>query len=207
LTKFAALAWLGLLKDLEGKREQAIGHYKEALKYDTGESMSHGWLRIEMNRDWIEDRLKSPFTSESTVHIPEQPSAEELVQIVDELNWKREGKTPFLIYEKASGLDIDKRSFWFKLGMLLFDSGYYAESFAAFKRVSEMDVSKLYKFTSYTWIGHLKDLEGKREEAIKYYKLALEYDTGDTMQHSQFRMKINRRWVEKRLKTPFTWKH
>jgi tetratricopeptide (TPR) repeat protein len=206
VTKFAALAWLGLLKDLEGQREQALGHYREALKYDTGEPMGHSWLRIDMNREWIEERLKTPFTYESTVDIPEQPTAEQLVKIVDDLNWNREGKTPFLIYEKAGGLNIDERSFWFKLGMLLFDSGYYPESFASFEKVSKMEVSKLYKFTSYTWMGHLKDLEGKREEAVKYYKLALEYDTGDTMQHSQFRMRISRKWVEKRLKTPFTWK-
>lgn len=206
LTKFAALAWLGLLKDLGGEREQALGHYREALKYDTGKSMGHDWLRIDINLQWIEERLKTPFTYESTVDIPQEPTAEQLTKIVDELNWKREGKTPFLIYEKVSGLDIDTRSFWFKLGMLLFDSGYYTESFVAFEKVSEMDVSKLYKFASYTWMGHLKDLQGEREEAIKYYKLALEHDTGDTMQHSQFRMRINRRWVEKRLKIPFTWK-
>jgi tetratricopeptide (TPR) repeat protein len=206
LTKFAALAWLGLLEDLEGRREEALGYYREALKYDTGRSMRHGSLRIDMNRQWIEERLKTPFTYESVVDIPQRPTAEQLLEIVDELNWKREGKTPFLVYEKARGLNIDRRSFWFKLGMLLFDSGYYTESFAAFRKVSEMNVSKLYKFTSYTWMGHLKDLEGKRDEAIKYYKLALKYDTGDTMQHSQFRMRINRQWVEKRLKTPFVWK-
>jgi tetratricopeptide (TPR) repeat protein len=206
LTKFAALAWLGILKDLEGEREQALGHYREALRYDTGKSMGHDWLRIDINRQWIEERLKTPFTYESTVDILKQPTAEQLIKIVDELNWKREGKTPFLIYEKVSGLDIDTRSFWFKLGMLLFDSGYYTESFTAFERVSKMDVSKLYKSTSFTWMGHLKDLEGKREEAIKYYELALEYDTGETMQHSQYRMRINRKWIEKRLKTPFTWK-
>jgi len=206
LTKFAALAWLGLLKDLGEEREQALGHYREALKYDTGKSMEHSRVRINLNRQWIEERLKTPFTYETVIDIPREPTVEQLVKIVDDLNWTREGKTPFLIYEKASGLNIDQRSFWFKLGMLLFDSGYYAESFVAFERVSEMDIPKLYKFASYTWMGHLKDLQDKREEAIRYYELALEYDTGDTMQHSQFRMRINRKWVEKRLKTPFTWK-
>lgn len=206
VTNFAALAWMGILKDIEGERAQALKHYKEALKYDTGESMGLGRLRINLNRRWIEERLKEPFTYESTVDIPQQPTTEELLKIVNDLKWKREGKTPFLIYEKATGLDIDKRSFWFKLGMLLFDSGYYTESFVAFEKVSEMDVSKMYKFASYTWMGHLEDLQDKREEAIKYYKLAIEYDTGDTMQHSQYRMRINSKWVEKRLKTPFVWK-
>lgn len=205
MTKFASFAWLGLLKDLMGERGEAIVHYREALKYDTGEPMGHSRLRITMDRHWIEERLKTPFTTESGVDVPAQPTAEQLQKIVEDLNWKGEGQTPFLIYEKAKEFKID-RDFWFKLGLLLFDSGYYMEAFDAMENVSRMDVSEIYKFVSYTWLGHLKDLMGERPEAIKYYKMALEYDEGVTMRHDQFRMKIDRRWVEKRLRTPFTWK-
>lgn len=206
ITRFAAQGWLGLLKDLMGERDDAIGHYQEALKHDTGEPMGHSWLRINMDRKWIEERLKTPFTTETLVDIPSQATAEQLREIVDGLNWKREGRTPFLIYEKAEDLTIEDRGFWFKLGMLLFDSGYYPEAFVAMDKVSRMDVSELYKFTAYTWMGHLKDLMGEREEAIKYYNMALEHDEGTTMRHDQFRMQINRQWIEQRLKTPFTWK-
>jgi tetratricopeptide (TPR) repeat protein len=205
-TKFASFGWLGLLKDIMGERNEALGYYKKALDHDKGESMSHSWLRINMDRKWVEERLMSPFSFETLVDIPAQPTAEELRKVVDGLNWKREGKTPFRIYEKAKGLNIENRSFWFKLGMLLFDSGYYPESFASFEKVSNMEVSKLYLFSAYTWMGHLRDLLGDREEALTYYKRALDHDTGDSMTHSQFRMRINRSWVEKRLKTPFTWK-
>jgi len=62
LTKFAALAWMGLIKDLLGEREKALTYYREALKYDSGESMGHGRLRIRIDRQWIEERLKTPFT-------------------------------------------------------------------------------------------------------------------------------------------------
>ena len=55
------------------------------------------------------------------------------------------------------------------------------------------------------WMGHLKDLSGKREEALKYYNEALKHDTGRTMQHDQYGMRISRQWVEERLKTPFKW--
>ena len=205
-TTFAACGWLGLLKDIMGERREALGYYRQALDKDTGETMSHSWLRINMNKKWLEERLKTPFSFETLVDIPEQPTAEELQKIVGELNWKREGRTPLRIYKKARGLSIANRSFWFKLGMLLFDSGYYPESFVSFDKVSKMEASKLYIFSAYTWMGHLKDLLGEREEALKYYKHALDYDTGDTMTHSQFRMRINRAWVEKRLERPFTWK-
>jgi tetratricopeptide (TPR) repeat protein len=90
--------------------------------------------------------------------------------------------------------------------MLLFDSGNYSEAFISMEKVSEMEISNLYIFTAYTWMGQLKDLMGEREEALKYYKRALDHDEGDTMTHSQFRMKINRKWVEKLLERPFTWK-
>lgn len=205
-TKFAAFGWLGLLKDIMGERQEAIGYYKQALDLDTGESMSHSWLRINMNKEWLEQRLKQPFSLETLVEIPPRPTAEELQKIVDELNWKREGKTPILIFKKAQGLDINNTGFWLKLGMLLFDSGYYPEAFIAMEKISQMETSKLYIFTAYTWMGHLKDLMGKREEALKYYKRALDYDTGDSMSHSQFRIRIDRAWVEKRLEIPFTWK-
>jgi tetratricopeptide (TPR) repeat protein len=205
-TKFAAFGWLGLLKDILGERREALGYYQRALDLDSGETMSHSWLRINMNREWMEERVKSPFSLETLVDIPLEPTSEELQKIVDELNWKREGRTPFLIYEKARGLNIDSRGFWFKLGMLLFDSGYYPQAFVSMEKVSQMEVPRLYIFTAYTWMGHLKDLMGEREEALKYYKRALDNDTGDTMTHSQFRMRINRAWVEKRLEIPFTWK-
>lgn len=205
-TMFASLGWLGLLKDIMGERREALSFYHQALDHDPGESMSHSWLRINMNKEWLEARLKTPFTFETLVDIPSQPTAEELRKIVEDLNWKREGKTPFVIYKKAKGVNIDDRGFWFKLGMLLFDSGYYPEAFTAMEKVSRMETSKLYIFTAYTWMGQLKDLLGEREEALKYYKRALDHDTGDTMTHSQFRMRIDRAWVEERLATPFAWK-
>ncbi len=206
ITKFAAQGWLGLLKDLMGEREEAIAHYRAALKHDIGEPMGHSWLRITMDRKWIEDRLKIPFTTETLVDMPSQPTADQLQEIVESLNWKREGRTPLVVYEKAKDLGIDSRGFWFKLGMLLFDSGYYPEAYVAMEKVSRMEIPELYKFAAYTWMGHLKDLMGDREEAIKYYKLALEHDEGTTMRHDQFRMQINRKWIEQRLKIPFTWK-
>jgi tetratricopeptide (TPR) repeat protein len=206
LEKFAALGWMGLLKDLLGQRSKALTYYQEALSFDTGESMSHGQFRIKMDKKWIEDRLKTPFTIESTVEIPSQPTADQLVKIVDDLNWTREGKTPLLVFEKVKTLLISEPNFWLKLGLLLFDSGYYPQSFGAFEKLSALAPSELLKFTALVWMGHLMDLQGKREKALEYYRKAVEHDPGSTMTHSQYGMKINRRWVEERLERPFVWK-
>jgi tetratricopeptide (TPR) repeat protein len=204
--KFAALGWMGLLKDLQGKRADALAHYREALKYDTGKPMRHGYLRVRIDRAWLEDRLKTPFTIESTVEIPSQPTADQLVQIVDDLNWTREGKTPFLIFEKTKQLTISEHNFWLKLGLLLFDSGYYPQSLSAFDELSTLATSDLIKFTALVWMGQLMDLQGKREKALGFYRKALEHDPGSAMTHSQYGMKLDRHWVEERLERPFVWK-
>ncbi|MCK4337919.1 MAG: hypothetical protein KAX11_08240, partial [Candidatus Aminicenantes bacterium] len=203
-TKFAAHGWMGLIHDLKGSREEALKYYKSGLKYDTGKPMKHSRLRINMDRGWFEERLKIPFTYGTKIEIPDNPTSDELQSILSDLAWQREEKTPLLIYEKAKGVKIDRIRFWFKLGMLLYDSKYYTESFDTFSRVLDLEPSELYTFTVYTWLGHVRDLLGEREEALQLYRKALEHDTGDAMTHSQYRMRINRQWVEKRLKAPFT---
>jgi len=203
LEKFAALVWMGLLKDLQGKRPEALKYYQKALKFDTGESMQHDQFKIEMDKKWLEERLKKPFRMETTVEIPVKPTAEDLIRIVDDLNWTKEGKTPLLVYEKTKNLSISDVHFWLKMGLLLFDGGYYLQSFYAFDQVSTLDSSALIKFTALVWMGQLMDLQKQRDKAIEYYKKAIEYDTGETMTHSQYGMRINRQWVEERLRTPF----
>ena len=59
-------------------------------------------------------------------------------------------------------------------------------------------------FSSLVWLGHLKDLQGSRKEALSYYNKALKYcDKYSVMQHSQYGMFINRWWVKDRLISPF----
>jgi tetratricopeptide (TPR) repeat protein len=206
LEKFAALGWMGLLKDLQGKRPEALRHYQEALRFDTGESMRHDQFNIRMDKKWVEDRLNKPFSLQTSVEIPVKPTAEDLVGIVAGLNWTKEGKTPLLIFEKTSNLAISDVHFWLKMGLLLFDGGYYSQSYKAFDQVFTLDSSALLKFTALVWMGHLLDLQKQRDKAVEYYKKALELDTGETMTHSQYGMQINRQWVEERLKSPFVRK-
>jgi tetratricopeptide (TPR) repeat protein len=203
---FAVQGWLGLLEDLRGRRAAALDHYRKALSLDTGKSMSHRNLRIRIDRKWVEERLASPFSWQTVIAIPAQPTLQELRAILDKLGWTREGKTPYLIYGKAKSLVLDDVDFWFKLGMLLFDSGFYGESLDAFGKTIAGKPSPIYLFAAWTWRGHLLDLLGRRDEALSSYRKALEHDPGSSMQHSQYRMRIDRRWVETRLRSPFSWK-
>ena len=203
VTAFAAQGWLGLLEDLRGRRPAALEHYREALKLDSGKSMSHGRLRIEMNCAWIEERLKTPFSRESTVKIPDRPTAKELTDLLAGLGWTNEGRISLLILEKTKGLEIAETSFWLKLGLLLFDGGFYRESVSAFEKLAVPASSPLYRFTALTWLGHLNDLLGRRAEAVACYRDALENEPGESMTHSQYGITIDRAWVEERLKIPF----
>ncbi len=204
--QFLGPAWLGMIDDLRGNREKAVEHYRAALAHDNGQSFSERLFRFQIDRAWLEARLQTPFTRESAI-FPDNPSAADLIAAVERLNWSGEAWKPKVIFDKTAGLEISKAGFWFKLGLLLFDSGFDEESLAAFLKAEAMpDIDKLTLFTCYVWQGHLNDLRGKREDALAAYRKALEADPGVSMTHSQFRMVINRAWVEARLKTPFQWK-
>lgn len=55
-------AWQGHILDLIGKREQAVNAYEEALQIMNGEPVEDS-CGIKIDRQWLKDRLKSPFTS------------------------------------------------------------------------------------------------------------------------------------------------
>lgn len=204
--RFAARGWLGLLEDLKGHRAAALAHYKAAQAIDPGRPVRHDQFKITIDKTWLEERLKTPFTRERRVRVPERPTAQQLQDIVGDLDWSGEGETPLLVYRKTPGLAIADSRFWFKLGLLLFDSGYYREGLESFGNSSELEKAGVWAFASRVWQGHMNDLLGNRAAALAFYKEALNLDPGVPMQHSQWGMMIDRAWVEERLATPFTWK-
>jgi tetratricopeptide (TPR) repeat protein len=206
LWKFGALAWLGILDDLKGRRTTALASYQAALAIDPGKPLRHDQFRIIIDRAWLEERLKTAFTRESLDRVPEHPSATQLVDFVDGLNWSGEGQKPLLVFRRTPGLTITDSGFWFKLGLLLFDSGYYREGLESFRKTSALEKTGVVAFASLVWQGHLNDLLGNRQAALACYKEALRIDPGVSMQHSQWGMMIDRAWVEERMATPFAWK-
>lgn len=58
---FAALVWQGHLLDLLGRRDEAVARYREALKMPGSPSMSHDQYHLVLNKQWVEERLKTPF--------------------------------------------------------------------------------------------------------------------------------------------------
>jgi tetratricopeptide (TPR) repeat protein len=157
-----------------------------------------------MNRAWIEERLRTPYKPGLRPRVPERPTAADLIAFVDDLDWEKEGETPVLIYRKAAGMEISAARFWFKLGLLLYDSRADRESLAAFQKTAELEKAGVTAFAARVWIGHMNDLLGNRPAALDGYREALKIDPGTAMRHSQWRMTIDRDWAEARLATPFS---
>jgi tetratricopeptide (TPR) repeat protein len=204
--KFGSLGWLGLLDDLRGRRTSALVHYKEALAIAPSRPVRHDQYKITMDKAWVEERLKTPFVPGEKARLPEHPTVAQLIDIVDNLNWEKEGETPLLVYRKTAGLAIDDSHFWFKLGLLLYDSGYDRESLEAFGRTAALEKTGVTAFAARVWQGHMSDLLGKRAAALDFYREALKLDPGTAMRHSQWGMTIDRAWVEERLAVPFARK-
>ncbi|MDH4198073.1 MAG: M1 family aminopeptidase [Candidatus Aminicenantes bacterium] len=133
-------------------------------------------------------------------------TADELADAVAALDWSGTGESALAIFKNPETAKITTARTFFKLGLLLFDGGFYKESGEAFQKCALLDAEKFNLFAVNAWLGHLQDLLGEREKALEFYREALKNDTGQTMQHDQWGLRINRAWVEERLKTPFAWK-
>jgi tetratricopeptide (TPR) repeat protein len=58
---FAATVWQGHLLDLLGRRAEAVECYREALKAVWKRPMRHEQYNIVISKEWVEERLKTPF--------------------------------------------------------------------------------------------------------------------------------------------------
>lgn len=159
-------------------------------------------LRFESASKLKEVRI-DPEGRLALVTEPIPRSAADLAEGVENLDWTGTGEAALAITRQPEAATIKDAHAWFKLGLLLFDGRYYPESFEAFKKCAELDRSKVNAFGALVWMGIIKDLLGEREAALGFYREALKNDTGQTLQHDQYGLRIGKAWVEERLKTPF----
>jgi tetratricopeptide (TPR) repeat protein len=129
----------------------------------------------------------------------------QIEEAIEALDWTGTGEAALALFRLPETGGIATAHTWFKLGLLLFDGGLYPESLEAFRKCRGLAKSKGDLFGALVWIGNISDLLGKRDEAVASYAEALKNDTGRTMQHDQYGLRIDKAWVEKRLGTPFAW--
>jgi hypothetical protein len=56
------MTWIGHINDILNHRQEAISWYKKALAHDQGFPVQHDNWGIVIDTEWIEERLKTPFT-------------------------------------------------------------------------------------------------------------------------------------------------
>lgn len=130
---------------------------------------------------------------------------EDLPDKVNSLPYSGAPEKALELYRIAAESDLDIASLWFKLGMCVFEGGYFEEAFDSFKRLFELKSSKSYQFYAQVWMGNIRDAQGQREEALKHYRESLNFDTGSASRHDQYKIESSRKWVEERLREPYDW--
>jgi tetratricopeptide (TPR) repeat protein len=160
-------------------------------------------LRFESRTPLRQARL-DPEGALAMVAAPPAPDARDLSNAIGDLPWVGAGEKALGVFRKAKEGGFSDPDGWFKLAMTLYDGKYYPEGLEAFGRVQAMaQDNTLLTFTATVWQGHLFDLLGQREKAVNCYRKALEIPAGGEMRHDQYHMRINRAWVQERLKEPF----
>ena len=135
---------------------------------------------------------------------PVDPSPLPVAIAIEKLPWVGAGKAALDVFEKAQEAKPSDSRTWLKLGMTLYDGKYYAEALKAFEEMqiqAHNDAS--FACAALVWQGHVLDLLEQREEALKCYKEAMKDAGRLNMSHSQYGIRLNRRWVERRLQEPF----
>ena len=161
--------------------------------------------------DELKFQAKSPLKEvtlepDAAVALVESPTerVKAFTSEIREMPWTGAGDAALEAYHQACELKTEDANIWGKLGLLLYDGRYYTEGLDAMTRVSVNDPD--WGFTALVWQGHLLDLLGRRTEAVARYQEALKVPGSPSVEHSQYGLTIDKRWVEERLKTPFVRK-
>jgi len=138
--------------------------------------------------------------------IPPPPGTvlKQVEQAIRDLRYTGSASEAAELFEKARKLGVSSADSWTKLGLCLYDDRRYPTALQAFERAAGVAGNgELWGFAANVWRGHVLDLLDRRTEAIEAYREALKRDAGATLQHGQYRLTIDRAWVEARLETPF----
>jgi hypothetical protein len=135
---------------------------------------------------------------------PPSPGEQELAKAIQDLPWVGAGEKALDVFKKTRDSKMSNPDRWFKLGLTLYDGKYYEQALEAFRKVQTQAQDKpSLACAGIVWQGHLLDLLERRDEALKCYNEALGKSASLDMRHDQYGIRLNRQWVQKRLKEPF----
>lgn len=142
-----------------------------------------------------------------TKEILTNKACQELRKNIINLPYTNAGEEALKLFKQAIDLNTLNENTWLKLGLVLVDLRKYEEAMLSFQMITKISCNiGMNAFVALVWQGHLSDLWGKRSEAIKFYHQAISIYDGYTIRHDQFKIKIDRTWLDMRLQTPFTFR-
>lgn len=150
-------------------------------------------------------RLKEAVIEpDSAVAMAAAPSAavRDLGAKVRDLPWTGAGESALAAYRQALDVKLEDSPILFKLALTLYDGHHYREALDVLMKLEPSDEAGM-RFAGLVWQGHVLDLLGHRAEALGRYEDALKVPGSPSMQHGQYKLTIDKQWVEERLKSPF----
>jgi Peptidase family M1 domain len=133
-----------------------------------------------------------------------KPTSQEVQRELADLGWTGVGDKARQVFLRAQECGLGVAGQWVKLGLVLYDGAYYLEALEAFQRAGNLSEDTTYRVVSWVWQGHLLDLLERREEALESYQKARETRFTGSVQHDQYGIVLDARWIEERLQRPFT---
>lgn len=154
----------------------------------------------------LEEAVLDPQNQLAMLEEPLPLLPDELSEKILELPYSNDCTKGLELYRIASESDYADPEGWFKLGMVIFEVGCFTQAFSCFEKILALDGSELYDFMAVTWMGNVRDAQGRRDEAVKYYRQALETaEDHGAMRHDQFGIQTSKEWIEQRLESPYDW--
>jgi len=135
---------------------------------------------------------------------PPSVRVQQLKKDIQNLPWVGAGERAIPVFGQMKKSELSDSRSRFKLGLVLYDGKNYREALEAFTRVEELgQENSPWAFASVVWQGHVHDLLERREAALQCYSKALSIARHHEMRHDQYGIKVNRQWVQMRLREPF----
>ena len=140
------------------------------------------------------------------IAMADKPVAEISPEAARMLSWGWEAADSLEVFDSIKDELIESADLWYMLGRNLYEENHLSEALACFERVAGLGVDRFFAFAAQAWMGLIEDLAGRRDEALAHYRKALSLDSGESISHRELNFRIDRHWVETRLRSPFSWK-
>jgi tetratricopeptide (TPR) repeat protein len=180
-------------------------HFEDGTTQQTFTNRFHDMdtIRFE-SRSPLKDVQLDPDQALPLVVPPPSLGEQELSKAIQDLPWVGAGEKALDVFKKIQDSKMSDPSRWFKLGLTLYDGKYYEQALEAFRKSQAHAQDKPSRAcAALVWQGHLLDLLERRDEALKCYNEALGKSASLDMRHDQYGIRLNREWVQNRLKEPF----